>query len=169
MAQGLDPHMKALAKEAGIPYFAAAVPGTRIDQWAKSQKLPGYLADFQPTITLVVLGTNDAYMGGDVWAKQKPQMEALVKHLREFSNVNVNDAAGAHYSAGSEIIWVGPPTLPAPYNGMQPNTEFLDALRLAAPHYFDSADYDIPRGPDGLHPSASGFAGWAGQIWAYLS
>lgn len=169
MAQGLDPHMKALAKDAGIPYFGAAVQSTRIDQWAASQKLAGYLADFQPTLTLVVLGTNDAYMSGDVWAKQAPHMEALTKKLREFSNVNVNDAAGPHYAAGTEIVWIGPPTLPDPYTGRSPNGEFLAALSEHAPHYFDSSAYEIPRGPDGLHPSASGFAGWAGQIWSYLS
>lgn len=161
--------MKSLSKEAGIPYFVAAVPGTRIDQWAGSQKLASYLADFQPTITLVVLGTNDAYMSGDVWDKQAPHMEALLTKLREFSNVNTNDSAGAHYSAGSEIVWIGPPSLPSPHMGRAPNAEFLSALAEHAPHYFDSAAYEIPRGPDKLHPSASGFAGWAGQIWSYLS
>lgn len=169
MAQGLDPHMKALSKEAGIPYFVAAAPGTRIDQWASSHKLVGYLTDFQPTITLVVLGTNDAYMSGNVWEKQAPHMEALVKKLREFSNVNVNDAPGSHYSAGTEIVWIGPPALPNPHGGRAPNAEFLSSLAEHAPHYFDSAAYEIPRGPDGLHPSAAGFAGWAGQIWSYLS
>lgn len=169
MAQGLDPHMKSLSKEAGIPYFVAAAPGTRIDQWAASQKLANYLAEFQPTITLVVLGTNDAYMSGDVWAKQAPHMETLLKKLREFSNKNVNDAAGPHYSAGSEIVWIGPPALPASHMGMKLDTEFLSELADHAPHYFDSSAYEIPRGPDNLHPSASGFAGWAGQIWSFLS
>lgn len=169
MAQGLDPHMKALAKESGIPYFAAAVPGTRIDQWAASQKLDQYLAEFQPTLTLVALGTNDAYLPGDVWQKQAPHLQTLLEKLRTFSNANVNDAAGPHYAAGTEIIWIGPPPLPATHLGMSLNTDFLEALAKAVPHYFPSDELDIPRGPDGLHPSAAGFAGWAGRIWASLT
>lgn len=169
MAQGLDPHMKALAKEAGIPYFAAAVPGTRIDQWATSQKLAQYLADFQPTLILVVLGTNDAYMMGDVWTLQQPHLVALLDKLRTFSNVNVNDADGPHYATGADIVWVGPPTLPQSHMGMSLHQQFLEALAEAVPHYFSSEELSIPRGPDGLHPTASGFAGWAGRIWAYLT
>lgn len=169
MAQGLDPHMKALAKDAGIPYFVAAVPGTRIDQWAASKKLDQYLADFQPTITLVVLGTNDAYMMGSVWQKQEPHVQLLLDKLRTFSNVNVNDAAGPHYSAGTEIVWIGPPALPANHMGMSLDQDFLLALAEAAPNYFASDELEIPRGPDGLHPSVAGFAGWAGRIWAYLT
>lgn len=169
MAQGLDPHMKSLAKDAGIPYFAAAVPGTRIDQWAASKKLEQYLDDFQPTMTLVVLGTNDAYMGGDVWEKQSPHMEALLEKLRTFSNANVNDAAGPHYALGNEIVWIGPPTLPLKHSAYHVDPLFLEALSETAPHYFNSAELEIPRGPDNLHPTAAGFAGWAGRIWSSLA
>lgn len=169
MAQGLDPHMKALASDAKLPYFAATVVGSRIDQWAASQKLTQYLETFQPTLVLIVLGTNDAYMSGDVWAKQSPKMEELLLKLRSFPNKYVNDAPGEHYSAGAELVWIGPPSLPVKHLGMTLNVPFLEALADSAPHYFDSEDLDIPRGPDGLHPTASGFAGWAGRIWSALS
>jgi lysophospholipase L1-like esterase len=169
LAMGLDPHFKQLAAEAGVAYLGRGVSGSRIDQWAKSQWLDTYLEEFQPTLVLVSLGTNDAYLGGDVWDKQAPALEALLAKLKSFPNKYVNDSPGAHYSAGAEIVWIGPPALPQTYSGKQLDESFLDALADAPPYYFDSAELSIPRGPDGLHPTAAGYAGWAGAIWSWLT
>jgi lysophospholipase L1-like esterase len=35
--------------------------------------------------------------------------------------------------------------------------------------YFPSDQLAIPRGPDGIHPTARGYAGWAGAIWQWLA
>ncbi len=35
--------------------------------------------------------------------------------------------------------------------------------------YFHSEKLEMPRGPDNLHPTARGYAGWAGAIWHWLS
>jgi lysophospholipase L1-like esterase len=168
-AQGLNPHFKQLAAEARIPYLGRGVSGSRIDQWATSQWLDTYLAQFQPTLVLVALGTNDAYMGGDVWAKQSGALQKLLKKLGTFSNKYVNDKAGLHYSAGAEIAWIGPPTLPEIYAGRRPDPAFLEALADAVPNYYDSTDLNIPRAPDQLHATAAGYAGWAGAVWNWLT
>lgn len=61
MAQGLGPQIKALATDVRLPYLGYGIPGTRLETWANSQWLDDALTEFQPTMTLVSLGTNDAY------------------------------------------------------------------------------------------------------------
>ena len=154
LAVGTAPHYTALAKEAGIDFKGLGITGTRIDQWAGSQELPKVLASFQPDLVLVSLGTNDAFMqGADVVAKQRAQLDKLLLQLH-----------------GRDVVWVGPPTLPSP-----PNPGILsmiqDAAGKLAPrfHYFHSERLQIPRGPDALHPTVRGYAGWAGAVWHWLS
>lgn len=170
MAQGLGPQIKALATDARLPYLGYGIPGTRIGQWSSSQWLDQSLIDFQPTLTLVSLGTNDAYESTpDLWAAKKPSLEALLDKLERFPNRHSNDTADLVYGLGTEVIWIGPPALPEQQGGMRLNSSFLGALKSAAPNYFDSSLLDIPRGPDNLHPTVKGFAGWAGAIWQSLT
>jgi lysophospholipase L1-like esterase len=154
LAVGTAPHYAVLAKEAGVELKHLAVVGTRIDQWAGSQELPKILQSFAPDLVLVSLGTNDAFMQGDVIGKQRAQLEKLLGVL-----------------AGREIVWIGPPALPtAPSPGIV--TMIQDAAGSALSprfHYFHSERLQIPRGPDALHPTARGYAGWAGAVWHWLS
>lgn len=156
LEQGLDPHLKQLAAEAAVPYLGRGVLGSRIDQWAKSEWLDTYLEEFQPTLIVVSLGTNDAYLSGDVWLKQAPALTALLSKLRALA-------------PEADIVWIGPPTLPATYAGKGVDESFLGRLADDAPNYFDSTELSIPRGPDELHPTAAGYAGWAGAIWNWLT
>lgn len=72
MAQGLGPQIKALATDVRLPYLGYGIPGTRLETWANSQWLDDALTEFQPTMTLVSLGTNDAYEATpDLWAKKR--------------------------------------------------------------------------------------------------
>lgn len=154
LAVGTAPHYAVLAKEAGVEFKGIGVTGTRIDQWASSQELPNVLASFKPNLVLVSLGTNDAFMKGDVVGKQRAQLDRLLQQLE-----------------GYDVVWVGPPTLPNPPSpGMV--TMIQDAAGNAlAPrfHYFHSERLQIPRGPDAIHPTARGYAGWAGAVWHWLS
>lgn len=170
MAQGLGPQIKALATDARLPYLGYGIPGTRLETWANSQWLDDALAEFQPTMTLVSLGTNDAYEATpDLWSQKKVSFDALVAKLQRFSNRYSNDTPDLVYGLGSKIVWIGPPSLPATHLGMRLNGDFLTELADAAPNYFDSAALEIPRGPDELHPTVKGFAGWAGAIWQSLT
>jgi lysophospholipase L1-like esterase len=151
LAVGLATPMRALAAEANVPFDQISRSGTRIDQWAGSQKLAEKIQNFNPTMVLVSLGTNDEYMGAGAAARQAPHLERLLVALR------ANQA---------EVIWIGPPRLPKPSsNGIVP----LLRKTIARDHYFPSEKLTIPRGPDGLHPTARGYAGWAGAIWRWLS
>jgi lysophospholipase L1-like esterase len=152
LAQGLSPHLSGLATEARLPYVGAGVSGSRIDQWVTSQWLRSTLADFGPTLILISLGTNDAYSGGT--AEQVSQYAAeLLTQL----------------PAAADIVWIGAPLLPRQSAGHSIDLGVIEAIAAQAPHYFDSQELDIPRGPDGLHPTAAGYAGWAGALWEWLA
>jgi lysophospholipase L1-like esterase len=151
LAVGLAPQLKALADEGRVEFASRAIEGTRIDQWAKSERLKDKLRSFRPDLVLVSLGTNDAYATGIKPEQQRVALDALVARLRE---------------AGAQVVWIGPPALRSP-----PNPQMLRMIREAVPssHYFPSETLDIPRAPDGLHPTLRGYAGWAGSIWQWLA
>lgn len=150
-AQGLNTPLKAMATERGVPYVGLAKVGSRIDYWAASAALDDALASFDPTLVLVSLGTNDAYMGGDVSARQAPALESLLAKL-----------------SGRDVVWLGPPALPEVHSGMRLDLRFLEFLAANAPHFLDTAGLLISMGPDGIHPTVLGYAGWSGAIWNEL-
>ena len=148
LAVGLNQHMPELANEAGVDYTGHGIVGSTITHWATDPWVDETLASFQPTLTLVSLGTNDEKTAPGAAAREQPAFEELLDKL---------------LAAGTEVVWIGPPSLPFPRQGVS------DMIRQGVPYYFRSEELDIPRGPDGLHPTASGYAGWAGAIWRWLS
>jgi len=152
LAVGMAPYFRELASAARIPFTSLAVVGTRIDQWSDNPTLRDTLASFRPTIVLVSLGTNDEYLtGADAVTRQRAALDRLLKLLGT--------------AAPQDVIWIGPPTLPKRSNGI------VAMLQDAIPSsdYFPSQALTLPRGPDGIHPTARGYAGWAGTIWQWLS
>lgn len=156
LAVGLGPHMKQMAAEVRVPYVGKGVTGSTIQQWAKSDNLRRTLESFQPTLVLVSLGTNDAY-GFTAQQVMAPTM-ALVQLLR---------------ATGAEVVWIGAPLLPERASGQPLSTATLAMIETKADdegaYFFDSDPLQIPRGPDGLHPTVGGYAGWAGAIWHRLT
>lgn len=148
LAAGLTTPMSQLAAETGATYVGKGISGTRIDQWDDSPWLDETLASFEPTIILISLGTNDEATSAGAVDRQAPHLDALLEKL---------------HASGADIVWVGPPALPFPRQGVS------DMIRANVPFYFDSEQLDIPRSPDGLHPNAAGYAGWAGAIWQWLT
>lgn len=152
-ARGMAPHFKALAESEGLPFIAGAIDGTRLDQWVASPWLIENLKAFQPTHVLVSLGGNDSYTF--------------------FTPEQVGDRAARLVAlledAGAHVIWIGVPPMPPRRDGKPFNEETILAVEAEAPYYFDSSVLDIPRAPDGLHPTAAGYAGWAGTVWQWLT
>jgi len=166
LAVGMAPYFATLAKEAGVTFKAMATIGTRIDQWASNADLKKLLETFQPELVLVSLGTNDSFMQGkDVVTKQQAQLEKLYALLTQWPR-------SKDYGLGPDhVVWIGPPALPKP-----PNPGISKMIQDAAGgtlsprfFYFHSEKLNMPRGPDNLHPTARGYAGWAGAIWHWLS
>lgn len=147
LAVGLSPHFKSMSEERGIPFSSLAKVGTRIDQWASDVPLAERLRTFAPTVVLISLGTNDEY--GKTGQQQAPHIATLIAKIK---------------AAGAKPVWIGPPKL-AKSNGV------IEAIQAQIPSgdYFDSRLLEIPRAPDGLHPTGSGYARWAGLIWAWLT
>lgn len=150
LAVGLGPPLRALAKDQRVAFDVLAKEGTRIDQWAGSQKLTERVQVFKPTMILISLGTNDEYLMGDGGTRQAPYMDELLKKL----------------STAAPVVWIGPPQLPK-----KASNGVVAAIQQRVPtsHYFPSQLLAIPRGPDALHPTARGYAGWAGSLWQWLS
>ncbi len=171
LAVGLGTPLGALCSDAGIPFQTLATVGTRIDQWGSpgtyGDALKQALASFQPTLVLISLGTNDAYMqpspGEDIGQRQAPYLDALLTGI---------EAAGVR-----AIVWIAPPTLPAAAISLGPvRTLIAMASRERAPgafarriSVFPSQRLNLPRGPDNIHPVASGYAGWAGALFQWLT
>lgn len=171
LAVGLGTPLGALARDAGLAFQTLATVGTRIDQWGSSgtygDALSVALASFQPTIVLISLGTNDAYMrpstGEDIGARQAPFMDALLTKI---------EAARPR-----AVVWIAPPTLPPAAVSLAPVRALIQSEReIGLPPkirprvaIFPSQRLTLPRGPDGIHPVTSGYAGWAGAIWQWLT
>jgi len=151
-ANGMRPHFQAIASEAGLPFLAGTVINSTLDQWASSNWLRDKLDAFAPSHVLIVLGAKDAYTDRPV-ALVESDVEVLV---------DIIQGAAAH------PIWIGTPPLPDLYSAQPLNLEVTQTIRDVAPYYFDSS-LDIPRGPDLFHPTAAGYAGWAGTVWQWLS
>lgn len=152
MAEGLASPLKQLAAGDGVILHAVYHRGTRIDQWASDPLLPAILAEFQPDLVLVVLGTNDEYLPASAVPKQLQDAEALIAKM------------------GAPVAWVGVPTLPArgsiPAGGSNGITPGIEALDVPV---FPSSALQIQRAADQLHPTAAGAVGWATTIWEWLS
>ncbi len=166
LAVGLTAPFGALCRDNGIAFQALATVGTRIDQWASNDALTQALRTFQPTIVLISLGTNDAYMqpqpGEDIAARQAPFADQLLTKI---------EAVGPR-----AIVWIAPPTLP-------PAAVSLSSVRALIAHehsvelprikprvaLYPSQSLSLPRGPDGIHPVARGYAAWAGALWQWLT
>ena len=149
LAVGMSPHFDALSKQLGNKFSSLARSGSRIDQWASDTNLDSRLATFRPDVVLVSLGTNDEYLGSGAGQRQYASTVALLQKLK---------------AAGAEVYWIGPPKL-TKHNGV---VEMIQSL-VPKSDYFDSRQLEIPRGPDGLHPTARGYAAWAGAVWQWLT
>jgi lysophospholipase L1-like esterase len=162
LAVGMAPHFQALAKEGKVQFESLALSGSRIDQWAQSAKLQEKLKAFRPELVLISLGTNDEYMqGADIVARQRAYLEQLLAKFQQYTL----DGDGAP----EWVVWIGPPSLPKVSNGIVAMIRDGAGGLLPRYYYYPSDRLEIPRGPDKIHPTARGYAGWAGAIWHWLS
>lgn len=149
LAQGLGPLLKKHAEAEGMSFRSMAKESTRIDQWATNPAVDAMLAEYQPDVVFVSLGTNDEYMGGAAVKQQTPYLEKLLGKL------------GAD---GRRVVWIGPPSLPKPTNGIVP----LISSRVPSGEYYHSDTLTLPRISDKIHPTSAGYVLWADAFWQWL-
>lgn len=145
LAVGLATPLGQIAQESGVTLKTDARSGTRIDQWANQPWLASVVASFRPTVILVSLGTNDMKLA-DPATTQKPFLIRLAALLR---------------GTGARVVWIAPPTMPFPDKGVQA------LIRTSGFPVFGSEALTIPRTSDGIHPTAAGYAGFAGSVWRW--
>lgn len=111
----------------------------------KSSRLKDLLAKHEPEIVIITLGTNDALV---------PHPQAYAQNLR-----NIAKRVGAR-----ECFWIGPPLWKPDTGGI------VGVLRenVAPCRLFDSSKLDIKRQADGVHPTGTGGAEWAGHFWRFF-
>jgi lysophospholipase L1-like esterase len=162
LSVGLNPPLRALAKEAGFEFAHIGKVGSLTNLWANEAEEGGQfsalLRSFKPTIVLVSLGTNDEWLpkynpGKSVLASQRQHVDKLMAKIR---------------AAGAEVLWVGPPA-----HNQPPALDFREYIQklIGRTRYFHSERYTIPRQPppDNVpHPTVKGYAAWAGVIWRWL-
>lgn len=144
LAYGLAFPLKQLASKSNVPFAADGRVGTTIHQWASSTWLPNALV-FKPTLTLISLGTNDMKLLNPL-AEEK-DLSGLVQKI---------------LGAKSRVVFIAPPTMPFPDKGVR---AMIESQKQPI---FRSDQLQIPRAPDQIHPTAAGYAGWAGAIWSWL-
>jgi|SRR5215471_4722278 lysophospholipase L1-like esterase len=74
---------------------------------------------------------------------QESNLKALLALLKQYGDVG----------------WISPP------RGVSAVVE----ANVPQSHIFRTSNYDLPYGPDRLHPTIRGYAGWAAEIWKWLS
>jgi lysophospholipase L1-like esterase len=151
LAAGLARPMRDRLRAAGGDLTSRAINGSTIDQWAHGSALAESLAQATPALTLVSLGTNDlATKPADY---KRPLVAAIVARIR---------------AAGSAVAWFLPPRMPFADRGGLRALLAAELARLAVPA-FPSDALELPRGPDGIHPTPAGFDLWAARIIEWLS
>lgn len=142
-------------KSLGLAHRSIAVSGTTVDYWTKAGKarLRARLAD-KPGLVFVSLGANDAYAGPSYASTAADATTRLLTMIA---------------SSGAQVIWIGPPALPATYSGKPMAQPVIDAIRAvvestAGAMWLDNSAFAIPRGPDQLHPTAAGYTSWANLL-----
>jgi lysophospholipase L1-like esterase len=156
LSVGLATPMASLAQENGIVFDAVGQVGSTVGMWAGQTSLNAQLQAAlanQPDVVLCSLGTNDEALVAASAQAELPGLDSLIALVR---------------ASGATLGWIGPPAFLS-CASFTPNG-FTSAIRQRIPSndYFPSDNYDIPRGGDCLHPTVTGYAGWAGQIWQWM-
>lgn len=142
LAVGLGPQLAKLAAAAGVPFIYDATGGTTPKQWADHAAACGGCGDkvlaFDPSVTLVVLGTND------IGYSPKPPVAPYQAIVKKFPNV----------------VWVDPPIMPG--DRLAGVREVVHSLGVPV----IPATNTIAIGPDKIHPTYQGYVDWAKIIWA---
>ncbi len=153
MAVGLSPYLGAIARDEKVPFRSVAREGRTITDYGAltssedAQRLERALREFQPTLVLVALGTNDEYLAPASLDAEEDDLDALLDLLEPY-----------------DVAWIGVPELPK-----EDSNGAVQLIKSTGVPYFPSERLELERAPDGLHPTAAGYAKWAGMLWSWLS
>jgi hypothetical protein len=147
MAHGLSVAMEKLADGSKVSFRCIAkAGGVRVADWPALLDKEGF-AKHKPKLVLVAIGPAD--LRSKDGSIDKKGMDALSAMLRSMS---------------AAVVWVAPPRMPVE------DPKIREAIQaVSGGDVYPSEALTLPRGPDGLRPTAAGFAGWAGAIWRWIA
>lgn len=155
LSLGLASPLRTLARAEGVQFDSAGQSGSVLSQWGGSGGLNATLQQklaANPTVVIVSLGTNDAYLSPASAQAEVPQLDNLISQIQ---------------ASGAKLAWIGPPSLPPIYNNNRPDFGILNTIKGKVTPYFASDQYVFPRS-DTLHPTGTGYADWAAKLWSWL-
>jgi hypothetical protein len=124
LAVGLTGPLGKLVAAAGVPFKAEGHVGSTVAQWLATPSWGSWVSSFSPTVTLVVLGTND-------YLNPLPDLAAYRQLAAKFPGA----------------VWVAPPDEPkAPMPQVRAT---IDAIGVPVIPEATGLQY----GADGIHPS----------------
>lgn len=150
---GLAAPFKALAKAAGWDVIHYSNIGKSTAWFARQNVLASLVAQYDPRVVVIVLGTNDE------GAERNPS-----DYRRNIETVLLQ-------AGHSKVVWIGPPTIlrsaeedegAARRNNIiaqQPGMLAVDGRAI-------TADLTPLRSPDGVHFTVRGYKSWAERIFA---
>lgn len=144
MVEVLSPWLAAYAKENGHELVPAIWYGSTTAAWARSPELARLLREVEPTLVLIALGSSE--LTARSVATKKPFVDAIV------------DRVGPR-----KLAWVGPPN----WREDTGINALLEA-EVGPGRFFRSAELELTRKKDGIHPDAAGGRVWADAIAAWL-
>lgn len=141
LAVGLGPPLKRLASDRGVGVAYDGKPGTSVADWASLPTIEKDLKRDRFDLVLVCVA-------GSPEASASALQRDMIAVVRKAS------------AAGAKVVWVQPPGAPQPAHAA--------SAALGVP-VFPTSALDVPLGPDGVHPTAIGYAGWAGALLSWLA
>jgi len=141
LCKALQPRFEA----EGAKFYRDVWESGRVFQFAQSDRIPKLLAKVDPDLVVLTLGAND------VWMNEPDQ---IAKGAEKIARIVTE--------GGRACWWIGPPIWKPYFKGI------VDLLRehVAPCIFFDSRDVDMPRRPDGIHPTDKGGEVWADAFWS---
>jgi len=172
LAVGLATPLEQALRARGVGAFRSiAVGGTMINQWAwsgshlQARQLDAALAEFQPTLVLISLGTNDEASRGAVDYKGDPAQPPYGPGFSVANQRKDSIPKLASKLAGVRSVWLGPPVT----SRWEPDRAFRDLIAANWPgRYFNTESIALAKASDKLHMTGSGYRTWSDAIIAWL-
>ncbi|HEX8843994.1 MAG TPA: hypothetical protein VF791_05095 [Pyrinomonadaceae bacterium] len=145
MAEGVGPWLKKKVEAVSGRFIDGHERSSTIVWWQGSGKLRELLAQYQPDVVFIALGSNEIFM-------ENPEVRApLIKLMVE--------EIGARPS-----FWIGPPS-------WKPDKGLVRVIEenFQPGHFYNSNDLQVPRAPDGKHPTAQGYERWTALVWNWYA
>lgn len=145
MGQGIAPFLQRKVEAAGGRMVSAPEQSSTIIWWQGSGKLRGLIAEHRPDIIFIALGSNELF------TKDAGTRAPIIRRMLE--EIGRRDA-----------YWIGPPS-------WKPGSALVPVIEenFQAGRFYNSDNLQVPRGPDGKHPTLKGYEQWVELIWNWYA